>query len=61
MSLLVKCDVKELMQMQEHTYFSDQDLRELGYSKEGLIWVIAEDRYRLVEATKDGYYFIKVG
>ena len=49
-----------MMQMQEHTYFSDQDLRELGYSKEGLIWVIAEDRYRLVEATKDGYYFVKI-
>ena len=46
--------------MQERTYFSDQDLRELGYIKEGLIWIIADARYRLVEATKDGYYFIKI-
>jgi hypothetical protein len=51
---------KEMMQMQERTYFSDQDLRDIGYRKEGLIWIIADTRYRLVEATATGYYFVKL-
>lgn len=46
--------------MQERTYFSDQDISDLGYSKEGLIWIIADVRYRLVEATANGYYFIRL-
>ena len=49
-----------MMQMQERTYFSDQDLRDIGYRKEGLIWIIADTRYRLVEATATGYYFVKL-
>ena len=49
-----------MMQMQEHTYFSNQDLRELGYTKDGSIWLIADDRYKFVEATATGYYFIKL-
>jgi hypothetical protein len=46
--------------MQERTYFSDQDIRDIGYTKQGLIWIIEGQRYRLVEATATGYYFVRI-
>jgi hypothetical protein len=41
-------------------YISDAELEQLGYYKNGLIWIIAEVRYRLVEATKNGHRFVKL-
>jgi hypothetical protein len=41
-------------------YFSDYDLENIGYSKEGLTWIIENQHYRLKYATKDGYYFLKI-
>jgi hypothetical protein len=41
-------------------YISDSELQELGYYKNGLIWVISEVKYRLLEATKDGFRFVRL-
>lgn len=41
-------------------FFSDADMEIMDYCKDGLIWIIEGNRYRLKEATKDGYYFVKV-
>jgi hypothetical protein len=41
-------------------YISDSELDCLGYTKQGLIWIIAGIRYRCYEATAAGYYFVKI-
>jgi len=41
-------------------YISDSELQELGHYKNGLIWVISEVKYVLIEATKDGYRFVRI-
>ena len=41
-------------------FISDADLEQLGYTKQGLIWIIAGQRYRCKEATATGYYFVKL-
>ena len=41
-------------------YLSNEELAEIGYYKDGLIWIIAGNRYRLKEATPKGYIFIKL-
>lgn len=46
------------MTEQELTFMSDDELHELGYTKQGRIWTIAGQKYMCKEATKDGYYFV---
>lgn len=41
-------------------YFSDKEIEELGYKKDGLVWIICEEYYTLEEATADGYWFHKI-
>ena len=49
--------------MQERIYISNDDFADYG-KKEFIgniyIYTYLDDRYRLVEATKDGYYFVKI-
>ena len=51
------------MQMQERIYISNDDFADYG-KKEFIgniyIYTYLDDRYRLVEATGDGYYFVKI-
>lgn len=41
-------------------YFSDADLTRIGYYKEGLVWFIAGQKYRVKQAVRDGIYFIQI-
>jgi hypothetical protein len=53
---------KELMKRMEikPIFISDTELDLLGYTRQGLIWIIAGQRYRCKEATATGYYFVKL-
>jgi hypothetical protein len=41
-------------------YISDAELENIGYCREGLIWIIDGKRHRLKEATAEGYYFVRI-
>ena len=41
-------------------FFSDAEMEIMNYCKDGLIWIIEGNRYRLKEATATGYVFAKL-
>jgi hypothetical protein len=41
-------------------FLLDSELEQIGYTKVGLIWIIADKRYKCKQATKDGHYFVEI-
>ena len=41
----------------DYLFVSNDELKQLGHTKERLTWTIAGQQYILVRATPEGYYF----